>query len=262
MRKHRSLVFTALLVVLLISLFLVPPGWASHITSPFVSGLRYVQSFYLNIINRKTVPSQSEFKSLKDERDSLREEVILLREENYKLRYMLDIRQNILKDFRQVLPAQVVQTYLGRGERTYLIQGGTDKGFRENYVVVSSEGLVGQITGTTSHFSQVLLIIDRNSSLPALVQKTRLQGIIYGTGGLNELYMELDGPAEDVDKGDMVVTSGMGVIFPAGILIGFVEEVLPDRYGLPQRILISPAVDFRRLEIVGVTPQKAEHEVF
>ncbi len=255
-RKKRLLLGTLVIffLVLLLNLF----SGISYITSPFINAGRHLQTLYFNILSHTGEFTDEEFKELKAERDSFREEVIRLREENYKLRHMLDIKEEVLNDIHKVLPAQVVQTHLGRGERTYLIQGGTEQGFHENDIVLSSEGLVGKITHATTYYSQVLLIIDSNSSLPALIQKNRLQGIIYGTGDWNELIMELDGPAEDVEPGDMIVTSGMGVIFPPGILIGFVEEILPDRYGLANRLMIEPAVDFRRLEIVGISPRKDE----
>lgn len=261
MMKHRLLTFI-ILVAFLLLLFLIPMNWLSFITSPFISGARYVQSFYLNLLNQRTDIGRAAFESLKKERDLLREEVILLREENYKLRYILGVRVDMLREFRQIYPAQVVQTHLGRGERSYVIQGGIKNQFQSNDVVVSTEGLVGRITSPGRYYSRVLLIVDRNSSLPAMVQESRLQGIIYGTGSWNELIMELDDPAKDVQEGDIIVTSGMGTIYPAGILIGFTREILPDRYGLPQKIIVEPAVNFHRLEIVGVTPSKSDHEIF
>jgi rod shape-determining protein MreC len=122
--------------------------------------------------------------------------------------------------------------------------------------VVSAAGVVGRLIGVTSHYAKVLLILDRNSSVDALVQRSRSRGILVGLGdGRCSLrYVQRN---DDVQVGDQVITSGMGGVFPKGILLGQVEKVQRGDAGLFQTVDVTPVVDFSRLEEVLVVLRSA-----
>ncbi|MFA7465617.1 MAG: rod shape-determining protein MreC, partial [Syntrophales bacterium] len=131
------------------------------------------------------------------------------------------------------------------------INKGTADGSKAGLAVISVEGVVGRIVESSWNVSRVLLAIDYNSNIDAMIQGTRSQGILQGGGamGCNLKYVER---SEEVKVGDAVLTSGMGGIFPKGLLIGTVVSVDRKDSGLFQKIEVMPAVYFSRLEEVSV----------
>ena len=110
---------------------------------------------------------------------------------------------------------------------------------------------MGRITDVASNASKVLLITDINSSVDALVQRTRTRGIVEGKGsGLCELkYVS---SSDDIRPGDLVVTSGLCGTFPKGLPIGKVDRVEKDPVGLFQYVELSPSVNLNKLEEASV----------
>jgi rod shape-determining protein MreC len=117
--------------------------------------------------------------------------------------------------------------------------------------VVTHRGVVGRITEVSSYTSKVLLITDMNSSVDALIQRTRARGVVEGRGSsLCELRYVAG--SDDVSVGDLVVTSGLCGIFPKGLPIGTVKDVEKDSFGLFQQIELVPSVELNKLEEVSV----------
>ncbi len=114
--------------------------------------------------------------------------------------------------------------------------------------VVSPQGLVGKVIEEYSHQAKVLLIIDERSKVGIRVQRTRDIAILQGKGkeGVCELKYLLN--TASVKVGDKVVTSGLGNLFPEGILVGKISEVKRDSNRLFQEVKITPTVDFGKLE--------------
>jgi len=119
---------------------------------------------------------------------------------------------------------------------------------------VTSEGVVGQVTNTSPHFAKILLATDPNSALDGLVQGTRVQGIIKGGGA--GFHMEYVLKNNEVARGDRIVTSGIGGVFPKGVPIGTVAKVEKAGRGMFQEILIEPAADFSQLEYLIIVMKK------
>jgi rod shape-determining protein MreC len=108
---------------------------------------------------------------------------------------------------------------------------------------------VGRVIETSWHASRVLILIDENSNIDALIQRSRAQGILQGAGsaGCNLKYISR---AENVQTGDVVLSSGLAGVFPKGLLLGVVTGTSGGEGGLFQKIDVAPAVDFGRLEEV------------
>ena len=134
--------------------------------------------------------------------------------------------------------------------RTITVDKGTSEGIRADMAVISPAGVVGRIIQPSSRASKVQLLIDRNAAAGALIERTRAQGVVVGTG-TDELRMDYVSGAADVKAGDAVVTSGIDGIYPKGFVIGQIQSV---RRGAGQysAIVIRPAVDFATLEAVLV----------
>ena len=121
--------------------------------------------------------------------------------------------------------------------------------------VLSPEGVVGRVIVPSARAAKVQLLIDRNAAVGALVERTRAQGVVMGSGE-ESLQLEYVLGTADVKVGDVVVTSGIDGIYPKGFVIGRIDCV--ERAGGAYReIRIQPAADFTSLEdvLVVLTPQ-------
>ncbi len=134
---------------------------------------------------------------------------------------------------------------------TILIDKGSADGIRVGLPVLAAEGILGKIIEASWHVSKVLLLVDYNSNIDTLIQRSRARGILQGLGdkGCNLKYVRR---TEDVNVGDVVVTSGLAGVFPKGLVLGTVYSVEKKETGLFQEIRVSPAVDVTRLEDVLV----------
>ena len=117
--------------------------------------------------------------------------------------------------------------------------------------VVTSEGVVGRTVEVGPNHSKVLLLIDRTSSIDALIQRSRARGILKGSPS-GRCLLEFVIRNADVKKGDLVISSGLAGAFPKGFLLGVVTEVViaSEGQGMFQTIEVSPSVDLDRLEEV------------
>ncbi|PLX81830.1 MAG: rod shape-determining protein MreC [Desulfuromonas sp.] len=166
---------------------------------------------------------------------------------NERLRLLLDFRDRVALP---ALPAQVVAEDASNWFRTVVIDKGLEDGVREGMPVVVAEGVVGRIIRCGAHQARVLLITDASSAVASLVQRNRTRGVCRGRG--QTLTLEFALRLEDIKAGDRIVTSGMGGVFPKGLVIGEVVKVYRGDYGLFQSVEMAPATDFARLEEVLV----------
>jgi len=116
------------------------------------------------------------------------------------------------------------------------------------------------VVDVSSHFSKVMLIVDQNSAVDALIQKTRARGIVKGESA-DQCYLEYVLWKHEVSAGDAVVTSGLDGVFPKGLRIGRVSRVTKRAAGISQEIAVSPYVDFEGLEEVLILLNPAKKEV-
>lgn len=209
------------------------------------------RDFLLGIFRGKHLVAEN--RKLREEMETLLEQISRLEEyerENEELRRLLSFRQRD-KLKRVSIGAEVIGRNPLNWYRTIVIDRGEKDGIKRDMVVVSSEGLVGRINQVGPVTSQVILILDEGSSVSAIVQGTREHGIVQGqlTDTLKMKY--LSGKTEVV-SGDIVHSSGLGGIYPKGLLIGTVTSVGAADFGLTSQAEIIPAVNFSHLENVLV----------
>ena len=120
--------------------------------------------------------------------------------------------------------------------------------------VVTFDGLVGQIYKIVGSYSEVMLTVDRKSHVPVVVQRNGAQGILRGTGELDRYTCDVEYllRSDEVREGDQLFTSGAGGKFPEGVLVGRIATVQRENYGLFQKVVVEPAVNFSRLHEVFV----------
>ncbi len=132
--------------------------------------------------------------------------------------------------------------------RTITIDKGTGEGLHADMAVIAPAGVVGRVIQPSSRASKVQLLIDRNAAAGAIIERTRAQGVVIGTGA-DQLRMDYVPGSADVKAGDTVVTSGIDGIYPKGFVIGQIQSVRRGA-GEYSSIVIRPAVDFTSLEAV------------
>jgi rod shape-determining protein MreC len=203
--------------------------------------------FYLVGLEKENQALKRELQGLKLQMNRYREAELA----NERLRALLNFKKSIATP---LLPAQMVAFDPSGWFQTILIDKGRDDGVVLDMAVVSAEGLVGRVIGVGKHHAKVLLILDGNSAVDAYIQSSRARGVLVGLG--RELcllkYVQRN---EEVKVGDKVVSSGMGGVFPKGLLVGTVQEVVRGSSGLFQRVEVEPAVNFSRLEEVMIVTQ-------
>ena len=197
-----------------------------------------------------------ENQNLRAENQELRHVVVRPTEkaaENERLQAMPEIGTRTVAF--QMKAAAVIGRDPGTLNHSLLINQGASDGIRVNMPVVTHQGLVGHVIEVFGGTAKVRLLLDANSSAAAMVQRpqSRAVGIVEGNPAQPALLrMKNLLRDSDVIKGDKIMTSGLGGIYPKGLLIGEVVDVVDDDGGLLKNAMIRSAVDFSRLEEVFV----------
>jgi len=177
---------------------------------------------------------------------------------NSRLRSLLNFQEKITD---RVLSAEVIGKDPSPYFKTILVDKGKNDGVEKGMAVVIPKGIAGQITDVSSHYSKVLLIIDHNSAVDALVQNDRARGIIQG-GAAGQCFLKYVLRKHDIAIGDTVVSSGMDGVFPKGLGVGVVSSVIKPKSGIFQEVTVTPYVDFEKLEevLIVLNPKQKEFE--
>jgi rod shape-determining protein MreC len=204
----------------------------------------------------RTVQEMSE---LRLENAKLREEVARLRgeaarmgeldRENERLREQLNLKRE--QPSYQWLPARVVGRDANNLLRSVAINRGSTDGIAVGMTVMTPAGLVGQVIRVGPTSARVLLITDVGSSVTALIQGSRAEGVVNGQGKPYLVMRYIPQPAV-IKTGDRALTSGVGGIYPSGLPIGRVTSASKKDIEPFQEALIEPEVDFEHLETVLV----------
>jgi rod shape-determining protein MreC len=146
------------------------------------------------------------------------------------------------------------------GIREITIDRGTADGVLLSMAVIAPGGIVGRVVGyPAAHAARVQLIIDRNAAVGALIERTRVGGMVVGSAEQPPLALEMVSNLADVQQGDAVVSSGIDGIYPKGYAIGWIDGIERGR-GLYLGLTVRPAVDFNSLEevlVVLIPPRPA-----
>jgi rod shape-determining protein MreC len=141
---------------------------------------------------------------------------------NTRLRNLLDFQKTISE---MVVAAEVIGKDPSAWFKTVIIDKGKADGLTKGLPVVMPQGIAGQVIEVSNHYSKVMLIIDRNSAVDALVQRTRARGVIKGES-TDRCRLDFVLRKNDVRVGDTVISSGLDGVYPKGLRIGFVAEVI------------------------------------
>ncbi|MBR7164264.1 MAG: rod shape-determining protein MreC [Clostridia bacterium] len=199
---------------------------------------------------------QQENLELKDQVDQLSARVRELEayeKENERLRQMLDFKAS--SGEQDIVGCEIIAKDPGNWFYSFTIDKGSDDGISVNDTVMSGYGLVGRVSEVGASWAKVQTIVDTDSSVGALVTRTQEYAIVDGDLTLADKgQCTMSALVKDTSLilGDTVVTSGLGDVFPEGILIGTVAEIKSDSMGYSQYAVIDMAVDLKKIQEVMV----------
>ncbi|NLS44450.1 MAG: rod shape-determining protein MreC [Firmicutes bacterium] len=259
--RRISAIILALAVLALIAVIYITVGERDQLTPveyvvrealrPLQVGLSSITGWIGNI--GRTLGNLStlihENHALMREIAELRAENVYLGEqrlENLRLRKLLAFQDKI--GYR-TLAAEVIARGSGGWLNTLTVNKGACDGIEKDMAVVSCEGLLGRVVSVTANTANVLLIIDPRSAVGGVVQRNRCLALVEGDPGSPGMCLVKCLTMEpDLEVGDRVLSSGLGGIYPKGLIIGEITEVIPGEYGMGSRARLEPGADFARLE--------------
>ena len=265
--ERRTLIW-AVAILLLIGLV----GWAwrhreavPFVTQPLVAAAtpfeygtaRVAQEVLAGAtILRGAVTGYAELQQLRAENDALRGALTAHREmiaENERLRGLLQFEATYPQ--YQVLAARVITRDDGGWTQSAVIDRGQAEGLTKYMAVMLPQGVVGFVSDVYPHSARIQFILDPRTAVGGIVQRpqSRVAALVSGNGNDVAHPEMIDIVKEgDIVAGDAIVTSGYGGLYPKGLLIGTVKEIVPDPSGVVKRAVLTPAVDFTKLEEVLV----------
>ena len=234
-----------------------PEKLIREILAPFQNGASSVTGQfsgipeYLNGMNAL----MKENEELKKEINNLQNQIISSEEtqaENTRLKGLLNFAKESMTDY-EYITTNVINRSQSTWYNTMIIAGGEDMGFAVNMPVVANGGLVGRIINVTSNTSEVMLILDKEGAVGSMVQETRAVGIVEGGGNETDqmrlIHLSYDSALQKYNK---VITSGLGGVYPKGLLIGYIKDWEVDAGGTTITAQVESFVDFDKLEEVMV----------
>ena len=234
--------------------------WAVSTITPLERVLVWVQtgsgSLWHNYFYLRGV--RAENRDLKQQIEQLRLEHVRLKEDAeqaHRLQALLGFKEQFIAQTRA---AQVIGTGGSEQSRVFFIDKGDSDGIKQDMAVITVDGIVGKVLKVYRSTSQVLLINDLSSGVGAILEKSRLQGIVRGTPA-GEVVLEKIMTDETVQRGEVVRTSGGDRIFPKGLPVGVVTGVSngPDLF---LTVHVRPAANLSKLEEVLVVTKLEEKE--
>lgn len=234
--------------------------WVVDAITPFERGLVRVQNTGRNIWHNYCFLRgvRAENRDLKEQVEQMRVAQVRMSEDAAQARRLQSLLSFKEQFIAKTVPAQVIGSSGSDLSRSIYIDKGSDQGIAADMPVITAGGIVGKVLRVYPSTSLVLMISDQSSGVGALLEKSRLQGVLRGTPD-GELILERIMSDEQVAAGETVLSSGGDQVFPKGLPVGTVSKVSPGKE-MFLNILVKPAADLSRLEEVLVVTEKKERE--
>lgn len=231
-------------------------SFANFFVMPVQNGLTYLKNgisgnnqFFTDVSKLK-----EENENLKQENSKLQQdlrEFEMLKSENETLKEYVNLKDKY-KEYTTV-PAYVINRDISNYNDCIVINVGTNEGIKVGMPVISEKGLVGHIISITSNTAKVQTIVDSSSSTSCTLTSSRDTIITRGTLGENSKLTATYIPTEaTIIEGDVVETSGLGGVYPKGIMVGTIEKVVNTKNIVDRYAKVKTAVDFSKIETVLV----------
>lgn len=233
--------------------------------NPLQKGIGAVGDKIKNTVNffREVRTARAENEELRKKVQQMEREldkVYRLQNENENLKKLLSFKEQFTQE---TVGCNIISKDSGNLFESFTIDRGSKDGISINDPVINANGLVGRVSRVDLLSSKVVSIIDTESSVSSRLSKSRDLVILKG-----DAQLRIDGlcrldyipPDVEVSVGDKVETSGMSSLYPKGIIIGEIIQVIKNEGQFDYYAIVQPTVDFRRLEEVVVIKVGAEQE--
>lgn len=263
--SYKILILLALLIgitLVVMRLTNLERAQASPMESAMNEGLAPVQGLLMGVTKnlRNGFDSLASLGRLSEENKALEEKLANLqgqlylqeelKQENARLKDLLQYQDQFKSNF-QFKVAAVIGRDPGNWFGIVTLNRGSKDGIAKNMPVVTPLGLVGKVVAVSPNTSQLMLITDPRSGVGAMVQESRIPGVLEGiTSGGGEARLIHVPKDTKLTKGQAIVTSGIGGTFPKGLPVGKIADVSNEPTGLFRTATVVPFADLHRLEEV------------
>ncbi len=253
-------IFALLILLPVFSLSLLKPGDRLWIFRPLSNVTGFVQSLFVSFsqtIQDTTgrylylVEINKEIMNLKDENAKLKAEVMRFSEVEKENARLNDILQFTQSADMKLVPAQVIGIDIFAERASIRINRGTKDGVQKGQAVITKQAAVGYILEAGETSSLILVLTDRYAVIDAIIQNSRARGIVEGSGPDSCILKYLQ-RSDEVQVGDVIVTSGLDNIFPKGLPVARVKNVSRRKSEISPFVELTPIVDISRLDEVFV----------
>lgn len=262
-----GIIITVIILILVVVLSNIRTEKISFIGNSISKIFMPLQNAYVFVKDKATNNDRelSDIETLKEENKKLREENEKLQEGKRELE-VLKSENNTLKDYLNLknkysnystTPADVIERSYSNYDKIIVINSGSNNGIEVNMPVISEMGLVGHVISVTDNTAKVQTILDTASTVSANISTAKESILIKGTIGNNNQLKATSIPSNaTILQGDEVVTSGLGGIYPRGILIGTINEIVNTKNQTDRYANVKTATDFDTLQTVLVITNK------
>ena len=271
MRKNKKsgvlgIIITIIILIIIVMISNTNKEEASFVEKAFNSFVMPIQNGLVHIKNRISGNKSffSNLDSLKEENESLKQtnseleqkvrELEIIKAENETLKEYANLKDKYTEF--TTIPGYVINKDISNYSDNIIINLGSDDGVAKDMTVISDKGLVGHIISVTNSTAKVQTIIDSSSTVSSIISSSKDPIVVKGTlesdKELRATYISTD---VNLVQGDNVETSGIGGIYPKGILVGTIKQVINTKNLVDRYALVETAVDFNKLETVLVIKQ-------
>lgn len=254
-------ILTAIILILLIFLSNIEVNKLSYLESLVSSVINPVQRVFVDLKNKingnsvyfqemdTILQENEELKQKNSELETQLRELEIIKAENTQLQEYMNLAEKYSS--YNTIPAYVINKDVSNYSSTLVLNVGTNNGIRENMTVIADKGLVGHIISVTENTCKVQVIIDSASTVSCSISTTEESIICKGTLENNQILRASYIPTgAELIKGDSVYTSGIGGIYPKGIIIGTIQDIITTSNITDRYATVVPAVDFSTIDTV------------
>ncbi|QIB26593.1 rod shape-determining protein MreC [Caloranaerobacter azorensis] len=280
MKKYRGRMIVALVAIILLIIIGITSKNRQSITSiENIVGkiVTPVQGLFYTVDQKITnaMKSVTNVFKLKAENEKMKAEILKLKAENRKMEdiisraeYLKNEAIMLEKSKYNFIKAKIIGKDPGNWFDRFIINKGSRDGIKEGSIIIKAvkldediieEGLVGKVIEVGDSWSEVLAIVDEGSKVSFKVIRTQDGGILNGsiTGEMSGYLFDSNA---DIVEGDKLITSGLGEVFVEGLYIGKIKKVIKKGNDLVKRILVEPAINFKKLDYVYVITGVKEYK--
>ena len=257
-----GIIITIIIIILLVTLsnteinnLSFAENAVNSIIMPIQNGLTYLKNkingntaFFFSIYELKK--ENEELKTSNSELEKSLRELEIIKAENETLKQFLNLTEKY--STYTTVPAYIIAKDTSNYNNIFVINVGEKDGIKANMTVIADKGLVGHVISVTDNTAKVQTIISTSNTVSATLSSSRDNVLCRGTLNNTEIKATYISTTATVAEGEQVETSGIGGIYPKGIHIGTVKEITNTKNIIDRTCIITPAVDFNKIETVLV----------